>query len=133
VARILAVDPGLTTGVATREPDGSWTTLNLHDPTGAVLWKLVKQWPWDHVVLENYASRHAGPDGDQTLRILGGVWGICITDGIAITVEWPNERRWKLVAAEAMLRAVPGAPAPTQHQIDSLAHLLNWEARRGNA
>lgn len=127
MSRVLAIDPGLTTGIAWHDQTGHHT-MNIRDETGKALWNFVKQWAWDHVILENYASRVANPNGDQTLRILGGVIGICTVNSIPLTIEWPNERTWKMVAAKAMLK-VEGMPTPTDHQIDALAHLLNWEAR----
>lgn len=125
--KVLAIDPGLTTGLAWRLDDGTWSTMNCTEHMA--VWRMVRSpmYAWDHVILEDYAGQLISKEGLQTLRIIGGVQDACDAANIPLTMEWPTERRWKLTDAAALLKGQGATP----HQKDALAHLLNWEAKHG--
>jgi hypothetical protein len=123
---ILALDPGGSTGVALRLPDGSWLTNTITDPGD--LWDLFTP-PGvpDLCVFEIFAT---GGRVDRymiyTIELVGGIKAVCYAMGIRSFAHTPQRRYPWLAQAEALLKGQPH----TKHEVDALSHLLAFEALR---
>jgi hypothetical protein len=120
---ILAFDPGGSTGVALRLPDGTWETNTLTDPGD--IWDFINERP-DVVVFEVFST---GGRVDKymiyTIELVGGIKAVCYALSIRAIAHAPVKRYPFLQQAEALLKG----QAHTRHEVDALAHLLAFEAR----
>lgn len=119
----IAIDPGGTTGLAVRYPDGSWMTVSLNTP--AQLWDFFLESP-DEVVFEVFST---GGRVDRymiyTIELVGGIKAAIYALNLRGFAHSPGKRYPWLGQAEAMLRGQEHTP----HEVDALAHLLTHEAR----
>lgn len=116
---ILAIDPGGTTGVATRMPNGRIIAgaFKEHTDIYAMLSNV------DEVVIEGfYTAGRISRDGLHTVRIVGGVQALCWYLNKPCCLHMPHTRKPFIAQARALLgRGV------TPHEIDATAHLLAYE------
>jgi hypothetical protein len=121
---ILAIDPGLSTGVALRS-NGTLTTTTLH--SNEAVWALFNKSHVNVVVIERFATagRLSSP-GLATIELVGSIKGICYIQGILLHVHVPQFRYAWMDRAKALLQ---GVEAHTVHEVDALAHLLAYEAK----
>lgn len=114
----IAIDPGLTTGVALKL-ETVYKTLTVTTPEE--VWDLINQLKWDYIICENFttAGRISGY-GLHTVRIIGGIQAICHLKGLELSLRMPQHRRSKQAKADKMATVI--------HERDALAHLLAWEA-----
>lgn len=123
---IIALDPGGSTGVAVRLPDGSWVTDTITDP--ADLWDLFRApvGPPDICVFEIFTT---GGRVDKwmiyTIELVGGIRAVCYVQGVMTFHHSPGKRYPWLQQAERMLKG----QGHTRHEVDALAHLLAYEGR----
>lgn len=118
----IAIDPGGTTGLACRFPDGSWMTVSLNTPSQ--LWDFFLEKP-DEVVFEIFST---GGRVDKwmiyTIELVGGIKAAIYALGLHGFAHSPGQRNPYLRQAEEMLRG----QEHTVHEVDALAHLLRHEA-----
>lgn len=121
---ILAIDPGGTTGVAVRYPDGSWMTVSVTEPSE--LWEFFVEKP-DEVVFEIFST---GGRVDHymiyTIELVGGMKALIYGLNLRGFAHSPGFRYTHMAQAEDMLRG----QAHTVHEVDALAHLLSHEGRK---
>lgn len=121
---ILAIDPGGSTGVAVRYPDGTFKTATLH--SGEMLWEFFIERP-DVVVFEIFQT---GGRVDRymihTIELVGGIKAACLVLGLAGFAHSPQKRYPWISEATDLLKAL-NTPH-TKHEIDALSHLLAWES-----
>lgn len=133
---LIAIDPGITTGVAIRsdtvDRNGSpaispqYMTLVIHRPRD--LWAIFDKHQPQVVIFENFQSAGLiSKDGQATLRLIGGIEAVTYRLGIPTCLQFPQERYGFLPAARAMLKATR-RKFPI-HEVDALAHLLLYEDR----
>lgn len=120
---VIAIDPGGTTGLAVRYPDGSWMTVSLTTPSE--LWDFFLERP-DEVVFEIFST---GGRVDRwmiyTIELVGGIKSAIYALNLHGFAHSPSKRYPYLGQAEAMLRG----QSHTVHEVDALAHLLTHEGR----
>lgn len=120
---VLALDPGGSTGIALRLPDGTFHTVTLRDPGD--IWDLFTEpnTP-DIVVFETFAT---GGRVDRymiyTIELCGGIKAVCYALGIRCFPDPPQRRYPWMKQSEELLRG----REHTVHEVDALAHLLGFE------
>jgi hypothetical protein len=118
---VLAIDPGGSTGVALRLPDGSYTTTTTSTPSE--LFDIILEKP-DVVICELFAT---GGRVDKymiyTIDLVGGIKALCYALGVRCVMHTPQRRYPWLLAANSLL---PKSYA-LRHEVDALAHLLAFE------
>ena len=120
---ILVVDPGGSTGIAVRYPDGTWMTTTVTTPSE--LWDFFLAGP-DEVVFEVFST---GGRVDHymiyTIELVGGMKAVLYALGLHGFAHSPGRRYPFMELAERMLRG----QGHTVHEVDALAHLLAHENR----
>lgn len=117
----LAIDPGITTGLAVRS--GSDIVTSAVRQTHEV-YELVTSSSVDLVVIEDFntAGRISAP-GLHTVRLVGGVRALCWYLRKPCVVQTPTTRRLRMDEAKKWAKG----KGLTVHEIDAVAHLLTWE------
>lgn len=121
---ILSIDPGGTSGLAWRMPDGRYLTSVGHSPSD--VWEQVDPKIISEVVYENYAGQLISGAGLLTVRIIGGIQALCELHGIKVWRHPPQVRKAFLASARVYL-AKNKDDTFVVHEVDALAHLMAWE------
>lgn len=120
---VIAIDPGGTTGVAVRYPNGDWMTISVTTPSE--LWEFFMEHP-DEVVFEVFST---GGRVDKwmiyTIELVGGIKSLIFGLNLHGFAHSPGFRYPYMAQAEALLRG----QQHTVHEVDALAHLLAHEGR----
>lgn len=149
---ILALDPGVTTGVAIKrlvrgfsqvvnpsfpvsgsaisvpEDMPEYLALVVTEPTK--LWDLVQAHKPDTIVVENFAAGGLiSKDGQATIRLVGAMELAAYITGADLVLQFPSERRAFIAKARQMLVQRGLSRAPIIHEVDAMAHLLLYEHR----
>lgn len=136
---ILALDPGITTGVAihvSRDTHLSgypfemaeYLALVVTEPTK--LWGLIQAHQPQTIVVENFAAGGLiSKDGQATIRLVGAMELAAYITGADLVLQFPAERRAFIDKARAMLVQRGLGRAPIIHEVDAMAHLLLYEHR----
>jgi hypothetical protein len=120
---VLALDPGGSTGIALRLPNGAWETNTVTDP--ADLWDFIRERP-DVVVFEIFStSGRVDKYMIYTIELVGGIKALCYALSIRSIAHAPVKRYPFLAQAEELVRG----QEHTRHEVDALAHLLAFESR----
>lgn len=114
---LLAIDPGVTTGVALKVGEDRKTT-NLKSDVELFEFILMA----DEVVYENYAGQIISKYGLHTVRLVGGIIALCWYLKKPCTRHAPVDRYPFMDKAKLIL-----THQHTQHELDALAHLLRYE------
>lgn len=118
---IISIDPGGTTGLAIRYPDGQWMTVALTRPSE--LWEFFEAGP-DHVVFEIFTPQgRADQYMTYTIELVGGIKALLYALKLTGTAHTPGARVAYMLQAEEMLRP----HEHVIHEVDALAHLLAYE------
>lgn len=121
-----ALDPGETTGIATRDGEGlhqAWTQKTPWETYDF----LIHAKP-DVVLCECFVySGYANPHKTYTVKLVGGIEAICQMLDIRLVFQRPYERYPFLRDAEDFL--IRRGDNYTQHEIDALAHIFLFEER----
>jgi hypothetical protein len=121
--QIISIDPGGTTGLAVRFPDGTWMTSSINRPSE--LWAFLNAGP-DEVVFELFIPRGLVDHwGTYTIELVGGIKALIHQLNLHGFAHTPGERVVFISAAESMLKG----REHTVHEVDALAHLLAHEGR----
>lgn len=140
--RLVAVDPGVTTGLAIYE-DSLYTTLAIK-PVTQVMEVVLKGYitavphgivtvgfPNTLVVLEDFNTAGAiSEHGLHTVRLIGAIEFACHLYSIPLILQFPGERKKFIEQAKDML--VTMKPHFQEHDKDALAHLLLYQWRKEN-
>lgn len=137
--RLIAIDPGGTTGVATLIDDvykvttiRCFTHLSGHGVEWVdcqLLWTFVREGGWDHCVIEGFATPGLiSKDGIATIEIIGQLRYICEHHNIPYTVQYPIERHAALKTGDAAQIIVEkiGKKRYPAHELDAMAHMVTW-------
>lgn len=121
---ILAVDPGLTIGMAFNV-NGFYETLD--QPDARELYEFIASTPLDVVVCEQFITSniHSNKYGVRTAEIVGGVEAVCCIKKIPFRRRNNVQRLPSMEKAKEILRSK--RRQFVDHEVDALAHLLQWE------
>ena len=127
--RIIAIDPGGTTGIAVRKEDGEIYLTQLTKPSE--LWEFLRGYrrveEQGTIICENFSTAgRISSAGLHTVRLVGGVQAIGWVMGWPVYTPEPAQR--------IMMREKAEEIAPRKHELrhqrDALMHLLAFEFRR---
>lgn len=126
MTKIVAIDPGVSTGVAIKGNDEYLTiTLTLEEIKQGALLEIVQG--ADQVIIEFFAAfashgmRVAAP-GIRAIEVVGKVMAYCEMQNIPLARQSPQNRKAFMLQARKLAKRYS-----TPHEIDALAHLLTWE------
>lgn len=126
---ILAIDPGISTGVAIKTARGEYLMLVVTEPVK--LWDIIEAHKPGTIVVENFASGGLiSRDGQATIRLVGAMELAAYITGASLVLQSPQERYPQMDNARAMLKQ--RGKTPISHEVDSLSHLLLYEHRLAN-
>lgn len=123
----VAVDPGVSTGIAARLPDGTVLTGTY---TTQEMWEFFRRWGplMQHVAVEIFKrSNRIDPNMILTMENVGGVKAMCamFPNVKKLWLHDNQSRKSFLSEADGLLRAK--GERYTEHEKDALAHLLLLE------
>jgi hypothetical protein len=121
----MAIDPGGTTGVAIRFPDGTFKTVSITKKTD--LYDLIRP-PVQVCIYEEFQAQLISGYGLHTVRLVGAIEALCWKEGIKPVPRQPQRRKAYVNKAVALLHDLNQQYEYTDHEIDALAHLLSYEA-----
>lgn len=119
--RLIAIDPGGTTGIAVRVGDMQPVTCVTKTPDE--LWDFLSAGKFTHCVIEDFQANRVDRHMIYTIRLVGGVEASCRLLGIELKKHTPQDRYPFRKEAEEFLR---GSKAVI-HERDALMHLFRWE------
>lgn len=125
---IIAIDPGITSGVAIKDDAGNYATYE-YSPYQKV-WQLLTTYRWDAIVCENFVAVDISRYGIITVRIVGGIECYATLNNIPLTIQQNIMRIPFKQRATDMIIAQFGKRMPRDHRMDALAHLLCWESKQ---
>jgi hypothetical protein len=128
----MAIDPGGTSGLAFRMPDGEIITARAVTFEQVLDYFLGDIHKPEQVVLEEwtYFSMKVTPQGALTADICAGVRGVCYVQHIPLALRVPAARQPMQDAAERWYKQTKKKRTIAKidsHECDALAHLLTWE------
>lgn len=128
---LLAIDPGWTTGIASRVGGELFTCVVSYRDPKLVLDMIPSA---NQVVVERFTTEGVlGAPGLDTIELVGAVYGFCYARSIPVEIAMPGSRYSHMQAAIQMEGKGPNYlikhNATSKHEIDALAHLLAYEYR----
>lgn len=128
--RLLAIDPGGTTGLAiyTLDDNGEDYLGFVAKSPGLVL-KHIYTHPYDTIIVEDYNGQLISADGLMTVRLIGGIEALCYVLQIPRVLQFPQERDKYMPHAKQL---VNNFGPDTRHARDAMAHLLCYQERLEN-
>ena len=116
---IIAIDPGISTGIAWHDVEGYHTLVTKDEGD---IWSLLVGIKWDCVIYEDFVtSGRIGAPGLATVRLIGGILALCKHMGLQTCKHMPQARYpFQLEARKKLHGAII-------HEQDALAHLLRYE------
>lgn len=137
--RIVAVDPGVTTGLAIYDPTlNTYTTLAIQPVTDVLAvvtlgYNCYTDRPTTPTVcvIEDFNTGGAiSAHGLHTVRLIGAVEYACDLFDIPLFLQFPGERERCIQDARDLLAHMK--PKHMAHDVDALAHLLLYQLRTAN-
>lgn len=126
---ILGIDPGVTTGLAYKMPNGSYMTTVLGQYDEKEVWDSITP-NIDLVLYEEFKAITISTYGLYTVRVIGGILAICHKLGIKVIRQHPQQRRSFIVPAEDHIRRTKGS-RHVVHEVDALSHIFYYEYKNG--
>lgn len=120
--KVLAVDPGVTTGLAYKK-NGIYITkaVTSHDE----IFGIILNQEWDIVVCEMFITAgRVSKYGIDTIELIGALKALCKLSVIKMVMHTPSQRKPYEDKAAKILSAQGKFMT---HQKDALSHLLKWE------
>lgn len=126
--RVLAFDPGVTSGIAFRPRKGEYITCVSKVPEE--VWDFIDADRTDLVIFEDFTAQQISRFGIATVQVVGGIKSRCAQQKIEFLLHRPQERRAFIDVARTYLKENRGGKGTGQHEIDALSHILTWEWRQ---
>lgn len=123
--RVLAIDPGGTTGLAWQLPDGSLMTESVNEPEE--LWQQIDPRLIERVVYEQFGGRVISEHGLHTVRMVGGIQALCYYHKLPVEGRPPQSRTAFIDKAKEHIQRTKGIKFVV-HEVDALAHLMCYLA-----
>jgi hypothetical protein len=121
--RILAIDPGGTTGLAWQMPDGSFMTEAVKE--AEELWELLNPSLIQRVVYEQFGGRIISEHGLHTVRLIGGIQALCYYHKLPVQGRPPQSRKAFVDKAQDYIKQTKGIRFVV-HEVDALSHLMSY-------
>lgn len=120
---VLSIDPGGTTGIAIRFPNGEIETFVCKTPEE--LYDFIKQVRenLEQIVIEDFNAETISKYGIYTVRLVGGVTALARVFEIPLKVQLPQMRYPFRVEAQNIVKD----RRTVIHERDALSHLLRFE------
>ena len=126
--KVLAIDPGVTTGMACRLSDGTAITFHLPGPDSTAVFNALESLrPLELVVLETFFAARIDPSGLYTVRLIGSIEALCWQWQVPLDMHPPFKRKAFLTRAMNDIKARNGGIQPVIHEADALSHLYAYE------
>lgn len=123
---LIAIDPGITTGVAIHPDNRSYITLCIHKP--ADLWSIFDMHLPSIVIFEDFnTSGSIASPGQATLRLIGAIEAVTYRLNIPTCLQFPRERYPFIDPAKRIIKMMN--KKYLIHEVDALSHLLLYEDR----
>lgn len=123
---LLALDPGVTTGVAIHSNDNQYITLVVHKFTDIL--ELIKYHKPTVVIFEDFnAGGLIDKYGQATIRLIGSIETMAHMLNIPTCLQFPRERYPFIAPARQIIKAMN--KKYLVHEIDAMSHLLLYEDR----
>lgn len=123
---IIAIDPGVSTGIAIHTDDDTYITAVVTEPKK--IWEMLNSQKPLVCIFENFASGGLiSSPGQATIRLIGAIELACHILHIQTVLQMPQERYGQLATARLMIKQ--RGKMPVSHEVDALAHLLTYEYR----
>lgn len=126
---MLAIDPGVSTGMAYRMPDGSYETVVLGQWDEEEVWSSITP-NLGTVIYENFRCKVISKYGLYTVRMIGGIIALCKAYKIPCIRQEPPERRIFVPVAQQYLRKHK-QDSFVIHEADALAHMFAFNNKNG--
>jgi hypothetical protein len=126
--RVLAFDPGVTTGIAYRPKKGEYATCVVKTPEEA--WEFIDPKSVDLCIFEDFQAQLISRYGIHTVQVVGGIKARCAMYKIDILLQRPQQRRAFIDIAARYLKEHRGGTGTGAHEKDALSHILSWEWRQ---
>lgn len=129
--RILGIDPGGTTGLASWN-DGTWDVRQLPADEVPAYTREWISWPWAeelHVVCERFVpSARAMTFQPDALELIGYTKYLCKEKGISFTLQSPATA--KTLFPNPLLKTIGAYTKSTPHGLDAARHVALWMHQR---
>jgi len=126
--RILAVDPGITSGIAAKYKQDTYITSVCTSEED--VWDFVNPDTCDVVLYEEFKATKIDRYGLQTVRVIGGIRALCNYFKIPIFRQQPQQRRSFIPIARKYLQQNKGDRFKV-HETDALSHIMYYEYVNG--
>ena len=123
--RVVAFDPGGTTGIATLQldDDGIIKTDGWQVKTAFEVYSLLKSTKWDQVVYESFRYERRGNVNLKPVEIIGVIKLACEMFGLPLMAQTPSTGKgWWYRKLTTVGLWMVGTP----HANDAMAHLIHW-------
>lgn len=123
--KLIAVDPGYTTGMAFRDPDGQLVTCVC--TTRDEVLEMISGWV-DLVIIERFATGGTlSAPGLHTIELGAEIVGYCK----ALKINWlyraPTQRYSGMPFARGAVGHIMPSSPTAKHEVDALAHIFAYE------
>lgn len=127
---ILAFDPGVSTGVAYKMPDGEYMTVCLGQYEEDEVWGCIDPNTISAVLYEEFKCTTISKFGLYTVRLIGGIIALCHANKIQVVRQHPQQRRSFIPIAKKYLQDNKGERFKI-HEVDALSHIMYFEYQTG--
>lgn len=127
---LMAIDPGVSTGVAFAVEDtesGEWEYHTATCDHPYQVWDFIQP-PVSTVIIERFAAQLISTYGLHTVAVVGGSEAMAHLHNLEYIVQTPQNRRPYLPLA----RSLVVRPGHTRHEVDAMAQLLCYQYRQGH-
>lgn len=124
--KVVSVDPGLTTGIATRIL-GKYNTAEVSGYPR--VWDLIATYAWDLVICEDFVAQEISKYGITTTKIIGGIEAICHLKSTPFITHTAGQRIPYIARADTRIVKIHGKKMPRDHRQSAMAHLILWELK----
>ena len=126
--RILALDPGITTGYVLAECDREklFRIVDMgHFLAPEKVYQYIHSRPIGYVVYEGFARGNSVVDTQiKTIELCGGIKAACYLECIPYKMQYPAKRTGYIPAAKYLVKQSGHTCEEMHHAIDAIAHLL---------
>lgn len=125
IRRVLAIDPGVTAGIAVKIL-GEYNCVQSKTLDGVLVF-LQPSLQWDYVIVELFATAgKISKYGLYTIEMVGAVAAMCKTNNYRL-IRHPPQKRYAFLKQAHAIITEKHLRMEGEHKMDALAHLLSFE------